>query len=301
MSKRTFRIGTVGAGYFAQFHINAWSILDQADLVGICDLDTNKATALNKNCSAKIYQDVVLMLREQQLDILDIITPPETHRDLILLAMKYDVHIICQKPVTPTLQETLQLMEATKEYQKEVIIHENFRWMPWYTKISNLVKQGVIGQPHYLYHRMRMGDGWQADAYMNRQPYFRTMPRLLIHETGIHFIDVFRSIMGDVSEVYAKTNRHNKNIAGEDQCIVHFEFDNGASAILDASRYNESSYENPRYTFGEMLIEGNKGTIQLSENGKINIKLLGTKKYQEAYEHNDIEFGGNCVFFRNNT
>ena len=49
---------------------------------------------------------------------------------------------------------------------------------------------GTIGRLHSISCRTRMGDGWQTDAYLARQPYFRTMPQLLVYETGVHFIDV---------------------------------------------------------------------------------------------------------------
>ena len=70
------------------------------------------------------------------------------------------------------------------------MVHENFRFQPWYREIKRLVDRETIGDRlHGLYVRTRTGDGYGDNAYLNRQPYFRQMPRLLIHETGVHFID----------------------------------------------------------------------------------------------------------------
>ena len=85
-------------------------------------------------------------------------------------------------------------------------------------------------------HGRRVGSG----AYLDRQPYFRIMPRLLVFETGVHFVDVFRYLVGEVRQVYAALRRRNAVIAGEDAGLVLFEFDDGATGIWDASRYNES-------------------------------------------------------------
>jgi predicted dehydrogenase len=143
---------------------------------------------------------------------------------------------------------------------------------------------------------MRMGDGWQKDAYLARQPYFRKMPQLLIHETGVHFIDSFRYLFGEVKSVYASLRRFNTGIVGEDAAIVHLEFANGLQAILDANRYNESNQDNPRFTFGEALLEGSKGSIRLYADGKITVQQLGEKETIVDYPISKLGFAGDCVF-----
>lgn len=143
---------------------------------------------------------------------------------------------------------------------------------------------------------MRMGDGWGNNAYLNRQPYFRDMPRLLVYETGIHFIDTFRYLFGEVNNVYANLRKLNPVIKGEDAGIVLFEFDNGTQVIWDANRYNESNSNTPRYTFGEMLIEGINGAIRLYNSGKITVQKLGQQEEEHDYLHENINFAGDCVF-----
>ena len=58
--------------------------------------------------------------------------------------------------------------------------------------IKQVQQDGTIGAFTHLHFLMRLGDGWGDDAYLARQPFFRDYPRLLIHETGVHFIDTFR-------------------------------------------------------------------------------------------------------------
>lgn len=178
------------------------------------------------------------------------------------------------------------------------MIHENFRFQPWYRKMKQLLSEGAIGNEIYtLNHRMRMGDGWADDAYLARQPYFREMPRLLIHETGIHFVDVFRYLLGDVHSIYARLRKLNKHIAGEDCAMIFFEFKNGTQGIFDGNRYNEARTPNSRYTFGETLIEGDEGSIRLDVDGSIYVHRLGEAEVEIQYEHSDINFSGDCVFF----
>jgi predicted dehydrogenase len=141
-----------------------------------------------------------------------------------------------------------------------------------------------------------MGDGWQADAYLSRQPYFRTMPQLLIFETGVHLIDVFRYLTGGVARVYARLHRRNPEIAGEDAGVLVLDCASGVTVIWDASRYHESLCANPRYTFGEFLVEGERGAIRLDESGRMLVHLLGQPPREHTYAHEDRGFAGDCCF-----
>jgi predicted dehydrogenase len=141
-----------------------------------------------------------------------------------------------------------------------------------------------------------LGDGWQENAYLERQPYFVTMPRLLIYETGVHFIDTFRFLAGEIDGVFAALRKLNEKIAGEDEGIVLFEFSSGARGIWDASRYNESNWDDPRYTFGEFLLEGNAGTIRLYGDGRLTVQPLALPEHDIVYEHSRKNFASDCVY-----
>lgn len=165
------------------------------------------------------------------------------------------------------------------------------RFQPWYREIRRLIDLGAIGDTlHGLSFRARPGDGWGDDAYLARQRCFRDMPRLLIYETGVHFIDTFRYLAGEVDEVYAILNRWNSVIRGEDSALVAFRFAAGASGVWDASRYNEGTDAGPRCTFGQMLVEGNGGAIRLYGDGRLAIQKL-----EEVTEVHKILLGGGVV------
>ncbi len=163
--------------------------------------------------------------------------------------------------------------------------------------MKNLLADNIIGEQIFnVSFRMRMGDGWGERAYLDRQPYFRDYPRLLIYETGVHFIDTYRYLLGDINKVYANLRKLNPVIAGEDAGFVHFNFESGAQGIYDANRYNETNFEVPRYTFGELLMGGEGGSIRLYSNGRMTIQQLGKGEQEHNYKHQDINFAGDCVF-----
>lgn len=293
------KIACVGAGYFARFHVDAWKRLPDVELVAICDQEITKAQVLANEFQIKqVYDRVDTMCQEENFDVVDIITPPNTHLSLVELFAHYGKHIICQKPLAPSFSAAQQMVEITENAKVNFVIHENFRFQPWYRKIKSLISAGVIGDRlHTIHTKVRTGDGWARDAYVERQPYFRTMPRLFIFETGIHYIDVFRYLIGEVRSVYAKLRRLNPEIKGEDCGLVMMDFVNGGLGIMDANRYNESTADNPRYTFGETSIEYNGGTIRLYQDGKITIQELGKREQNVDYDHEAIGFAGDCVYF----
>ena len=295
--EKPLKLACIGAGYFAQFHLEAWKRIPEVELVAVCDLHQPKALAAAERYHIpRAYTSVATLLEQQELDLVDIITPPASHFELCQQFANHGIPIICQKPLAPSYRQAVTLVE-TVSAKVPLHIHENFRFQPWYRQIKTMLDRGAIGdQVHHLYMQTRLGDGWQPDAYLQRQPYFRTMPQLLIFETGIHFIDTFRYLLGEVESVFADLRKLNPKIAGEDCAMVWFKMANGARALWDANRYNESRSDNPRYTFGEMLLEGNQGSIRLYPDGLITWQNLGQPEEEVKYEHRDHGFGGDCVY-----
>lgn len=288
----------IGTGYFSHFQYQAWNRIEQVEIVAVCGTSIEKAQRICDQYGIKnAYADLEEMLRTEQPDFIDIITPPNTHLPMCQVAVNYGVDVICQKPLAPTYEAAVKIAELIKNSSVRIMVHENFRFQPWHREIKKLLDDEVIGNTIYTINlRMRMGDGWQEDAYMNRQPYFREMEQLLIYETGIHFIDVFRYLCGDISSVNARLKTLNPNIKGEDFAWVNFDFMNGTLGFLDANRYNETTAEDPRLTFGTVLIDGNKGSIRLYEDGKITIKKLGEPEREHSYSFEKINFAGDCVY-----
>jgi predicted dehydrogenase len=122
------------------------------------------------------------------------------------------------------------------------------------------------------------------------------MPRFLIRETGIHFIDVFRYLLGPVERVTARLARLNPAISGEDAGIVLFDFGSGARGLFDANRLNDHVSDNRRRTMGEMLLEGSKATVRLDGYGRLFIRNFGSNdELQHHFPWRDLGYGGDCV------
>jgi len=287
----------VGAGYFANFHLDAWKRIPGAEIVALCDKDQARL----REASGEFQIDQTFSSLEEALDnttvdFVDIITPPASHLELVQIAAQRGLPVICQKPLAPDLATAQEIVRTAEEAGIRFMVHENFRFQPWHREVKQLIESGAIGsKQHSIHCRTRMGDGWGDDAYLGRQPYFREMPRFLVQETGVHFIDTFRYLVGEIVEVYCLSHQYNEVIQGEDSVQLSVRFSGGATGFWDANRYNESLSENPRYTFGAFQIEGNEGTIWVAEDGSITLKRLGELPAPHDYEHQQIGFAGDCV------
>ena len=255
----TFKAVAVGAGYFSHFQYEAWQRIPEVTVTAFCNRNTDRAKQItDKYGIARHYTDYREMLEKEKPDFVDIITPPPTHLEMCKAAADLGINVICQKPFAPTFKEARQIVDYANKAGIRFMVHENWRFQPWHREIRKLLDDGAVGDKiHSLYFRSRMGDGWGQDAYLDRQPYFRDYPQLLVYENGVHFIDTYRYLAGQIKRVYAVLKKLNPVIAGEDSGVIIFHFESGATGVWDANRYNESNYDNPRYTFGEFLVDGN--------------------------------------------
>ena len=295
---RKLRVAALGAGYFSRFHYEAWSRLDTVELVAMADLSPERTAEVAQDYGVPdTYTSLDEMLAETECDLLDIITPPPTHLAAISAAAQHGVDAICQKPFCGTLAEAEQAARVAQDAGIRLLVHENFRFQPWYRKISEMLAGGAIGQPYQITFRLRPGDGQGSNAYLDRQPYFQKMERFLVHETAIHQIDTFRYLLGEVSNVYADLRRLNPAIAGEDAGLIVLEFANGARGVFDGNRLSDHVAENHRLTMGEMMLEGPSGVITLDGNGGIALRAHGSNETKAVpFAWNNLGFGGDCVF-----
>jgi predicted dehydrogenase len=288
----------IGAGYFSKFQYEAWNRIPEVTIKAMCNRNAERAQAIQSEYGVpRHYTDYREMLERERPDFVDVITPPDSHLRMCRVAGELGIDVICQKPLAPTFEDARQIVANAKTAGIRFMVHENFRFQPWHREIKKLLAAGAIGDTlHSLHFRMRMGDGWAKDAYLARQSYFRTMPRLLVFETGVHFIDTFRYLGGEVEGVYGNLRKLNPAIAGEDAGVVVFEFASGAVGVWDANRYNECNDSDPRFTFGEFLVEGNGGAIRLYLDGRITVQRLGAEEVEHEYPHPRRAFAGDCVY-----
>ena len=281
----------VGAGYFAQFQAEAWQRVNGARIVAIADEIAGRAEKFAEKWRiSKAYLDVIEMFDKEKPDFVDIVTRPQSHLPLLDLAAERGIHVICQKPMAPTWDECLTMVETSARRKIRLIIHENWRWQPWYREINRLLELGKIGTPFYAGFFMRKGDGRGPTPYP-AQPYFREMERLLIYEMGVHFLDVFRFLFGEIDNVFCQIGRANPAILGEDFALVQLNFSNGMRGLIDANRFSGTLEP----LIEEMRVEGDRGTVRLSPDGRLWLTEYGGAESYHEFTRPDQGYRGDSV------
>ena len=289
------RVAVAGSGYFARFHHASWARVPQADLVATASLDADSLAAVSNEFGTRPFDDVATMLDAERPDLLDIVTPPAAHLPLIRLAAERGIDVQCQKPFCGGLDGAREAVSIAAQAGIRLVVHENVRWQPWYAAIRQTIAAGRLGAPMSAAFRLRPGDGRGADAYRSRQPYFRAMPRFLVHETGVHWIDTFRYLFGEPDWVFADLRRLNPHIVGEDAGTVLMGH-GSTRTLFDGNRLADHAAANPRLTLGEMTVEGEDATLTLDGAANLLLRPHGALDAERVpFAWRDEAFGGDCV------
>jgi predicted dehydrogenase len=217
----TRRIAMVGAGWVSEFHLKGWQAhKERAEVVAIADPSetarTARASAFN---IAHTFPDAATMLREMQVNAIDICAPREVHADLVRLAASAGLPILCQKPLAMTYDLARELV-AEVGNKVPLMVHENWRFRAWYRELRRWLDANWLGDIRQVRLDFLSGgmitDASGARPALVRQPFFRTLDRLLVTEVLIHHLDTLRFLFGDLDLISARLERSNDEIVGED-------------------------------------------------------------------------------------
>ncbi len=255
----------IGCGFWSHFQVAAWHELEGIKLVAVCDKDIGKAKSLAaKFGNPKVYTNAEEMFQHEKIDFVDIISSVNTHCELVLLAAKYKIDTICQKPMAETQADALNMLRAAKEAGIRFFIHENFRWQAPLRELKTLLDSQIIGRTFKANLRFCC-----SFPVFDNQPILRELEQFIIADLGVHILDLVRFYFGEVDTLYAKTMRVNPTIKGEDVANVFMEMESGLHCYAEMSY--ASILENERFPQTFILVEGEKGSIYLGLDGEIRI------------------------------
>lgn len=266
---KAYRGALIGCGYISYQQLAAWQKVDGAEIVAVCDLDEKKARALADEFDIEaVYRDYQKMLDEVEVDFVDIATRPATHLELVAQAAERGLHVLCQKPIADDLETAQRMVEVCREAGITLMINENCRHQAWFRKLKKLLDEGALGAPYYARFETRSRATLPHVKFKN-QPYFRTMPRLLIFEMGVHFLDAARYLFGEASHVRATTKQLSPDIAGEDFALIDVNF----SELNCTIDMNWAGVSVPQRTlsWGPVRVEGTLATAVLGWDGLLHL------------------------------
>ena len=262
--RRQVAVGVVGCGFYAQNHLNAWSDLrpEGAILTAVCDRDPAKAETAGAKFGVPHFTDMNKMLDAVKIDLLDIATRMDTHRALAAVAAERGVAAVVQKPLAPTWEECVAIVEKAKKHGAWLAIHENFRFATSMRNVKKALTQGTIGTPTWARLSWRTG----FDVYRG-QPYLAKEEKLVIQDVGIHVLDLARYFLGEVDYLSCETQKRNPKIRAEDTATIMMRHMSGAVSVVEAT-YAAKRGNDP---FPETLleIEGDGGSIIVTKGEKM--------------------------------
>jgi predicted dehydrogenase len=230
------QVGLVGAGMISYHHLVAWSRQERAQVVAVCDPQIERARQRATEFGIlAVYDRIEAMLDRHAVDAVDIASPRETHAAIVDIAAERGIDALCQKPLTPTLAEGVALA-ARVAGSIRLMVHENWRFRPWYRTLGRWLADGDLGPVHYAAMTM-LSSGLVRDAGgrfpdLVRQPFMAHEKRLMIAEVLIHHLDVVRWLLGPLRLVAARTAHTVPEVAGESQAMIFLETAQGAPVIV---------------------------------------------------------------------
>ena len=278
LKKRPLRGALIGCGFVSRFHIEAWSRVTDARLVALCETDPVRlAAAAERVSGVNAYPSATeLVTRETDLDFVEICTRAETHRPLVELAAAHHLDILCQKPAANERGDFTAMIAACESAGVRLMIHENWRFRPWYRAMKTLIANGAIGRPLRLRIAHRDPRALRPGGFGD-QPYQATMARLILMDMGCHLVDTARYLLGEIQSLAATVGRFGNENRGEDVAMLSISFASGALGSLDLSwcAVPERDRARPEWALNETTVEGSKATIRLLTDGSLELTDLG--------------------------
>lgn len=273
MHSLPMRVLLLGSGFVAPHHLAGWAKAG-ACVAGIVSPD--RATAEERAAAFDIplvRHDAAAAIAEVRPDVVDIASPVEHHLEHVRLAAAAGAHILCQKPLAGSLAEAIDAADAARSAGVRLMVHENFRFRPWFRVAKAALAAGRIGRPFYLRSDLRLAGTVPTSRHpvpwsLARQPFFRRMPRLLVLESMIHQVDVARYLLGkDPTSVVALMRRVSPEVIGEDMASLMLRFP-GADAVIERS-YATRGADDPPIASEALWIEGTDGTLRVLTTGEV--------------------------------
>ena len=228
------RVAIIGAGLQARRRapiIRDWPGAE-IKIITAEHLNSAEKLACELGCEAGIGWEGIV--DRADVDVVLVLTPPDTHAEISNAAMKAGKHVLCEKPLTKTIKEAEDMIRIAKDNNIVLKCGFNHRHHPAICEAKQLLDKGELGKP--LFARCSYGicgrpgyeKEWRADPKRAAGGQFI--------EQGIHAIDLFRWFLGEISEVACMTGiQYFKKQALDDNGMAIFRMESGATASLHAS------------------------------------------------------------------
>jgi predicted dehydrogenase len=286
---KTYNVGLIGAGFMAKAHAIAyaglpvffWPLPALVHRKTIADLTQERADAAAAQFGfEKGTADWRTIINDPSIDIVDICTPNNAHAEIAIAAAKAGKHILCEKPISRTVEEAKAMYEAAKQSGVTNRLAFNYRMTPAVQLAKKYINEGALGD--ILDFRGTYLQDWSADP--NSPLSWRFQKKICgsgaFGDIATHVVDMLRFLIGDFTEVNARTATYinkrpiqtgtadslgvvkggadvpKETVDVDDQCLLTLKCESGAFGTIEATR---NAWGRNNYITFE--IHGTKGSV----------------------------------------
>ncbi len=227
--------GLLGTGLVAPFHAKAIQASDKCELIAASDLNHDRARKFSDDYYCKAYADFDELLKDEGIDVINILTPNHLHKDAVIQCALAKKHILVEKPPALSLKDVDEMVDVCDREGVKLGVVLQCRVRPVIQAVKKAIDSG------------RFGKVLQADAYMKwyrTTDYYyseswRSQRRLgagVTIQHAFHYFDLLHFLNGPVEEVQARmSNLAHPDVELEDTVVAFFKFKNSAKGVLQAS------------------------------------------------------------------
>ena len=254
------RVAILGLGAVAeQIHLPACAFLPEVELVAACDPDVARRERLGSRFGIRaLYAAPEILLTREKPDLAIIATPPDSHRDLCLLALDHGVHVFCEKPFVRTITEADEVIAAAERRGLIVGVNNQYRFLKIYRHTQERLANGEFGAPfliqcwQQMFHPPSQERNWRA-----------RLTEYTLYEFGTHPLDLMCFFFGALPLSITAHTPHPHPDSEADvvvQATLRFPDERLATLLL-----NRISHAPERYL--EMRVDCEKASVRISFGG----------------------------------
>ena len=218
-SRGRLRAGVVGAGHMGQYHILVYAELWDVDLVGVVDIDGEKAKRLAAQYDTYAFEDYRDLIGK--VDVVSVAVPTPVHYSVTRDLLDAGIHVLVEKPITPTLAEARELFQVARASQRVLHVGHVERFNGAVQELKKIVVNPI------LIESRRLG------PFTPRVAHDGVVMDLMIHD-----IDIILNLVDSPVRRLTALGRSVQS-ASTDVANVQIEFESGAIATITASRATE--------------------------------------------------------------
>lgn len=226
MMEPPVNVGVIGYGYAGRnFHSYLIGLEKRLNLYAICVRDPERRKQAATEHRVKTFSNVDDMLKDDNINLVVVATPHNTHAELSVKAMDAGKHVIVEKIICMNTEEADVMIEASKRNNAMLTVFHNRRWDGDYLTVREVLDKGLLGEP-YLIEESIM---WYAEGVdPSRWRSSKERSGGYLYDWGAHLVDhAIQIVKVPVDRIYCYATKLRKEVDIESyiKCLIHFEND----------------------------------------------------------------------------